>query len=146
MGLTWWICATVAWYSTTSKVLLCQYMKYSVWHWLQCWYDILALTIMQQTTYCIHALAIRHNIGTCPRACSPWAWCQYLTCSPCTRSVACATSCCSSCSPVLCVWLWCWTAPCTEVSQAVIPLMAFMLAWYTPPSSLYRALAPHCAA
>jgi len=106
-------------------------MKYSVWHWLQRWYDILALTIMQRTAYYIHALAIRHNIGTCPRACSPRAWCQYLTCSPCTRSIAGATSCFSFCSPVLCVWLWCWTAPCTEVSQAVIPLIAFKLAWHT---------------
>ena len=37
---------------------------------------ILVLTIMQQTSYYIHAWATHHNIGTHPRACGPQAWCH----------------------------------------------------------------------
>ena len=43
--------------------------------------------IMQQNSYCIRARAIRHNIGTRPRACGPRARCQYLTYSPCAHAI-----------------------------------------------------------
>ena len=43
--------------------------------------------IMQQTSYCMSARAIRHNIGTRPRACGPRARCQYSTYSPCTHAI-----------------------------------------------------------
>ena len=43
--------------------------------------------IMQQNSYCIRARAIRHNIGTRPRACGPRARSQYLTYSPCAHAI-----------------------------------------------------------
>ena len=42
---------------------------------------------MQQTSYCMSVRAIRHNIGTHPRACGPRARCQYSTYSPCTHAI-----------------------------------------------------------
>ena len=48
---------------------------------------------MQQTSYCMSARAIHHNIGTRPRACGPRARCQYSTYSPCTHAITSTYTC-----------------------------------------------------